>query len=313
MNKEQIVAKASSTLSKARFEVSKRSPEILMVTGVIGVIGSTVMACRATLKVTDVLEEHKTKVDSVNQAKEAIKNGQLALSEYPERDQNRDMTVIYAQTSVQLATLYGPAIILGTLSILSIFASNNILRKRNVALAAAYATIDKGFKEYRNRVVDRFGEEVDRELKYNVKAKKVEETVIGDDGKEKKVKKTVDVSDLGEYSAYARFFDEGSRNWEKNPEYNLMFLRAQQQFANDKLRANGHLFLNEVYDSLGIPRTKAGQVVGWRYDEKNPTGDNYVDFGIYETHREKARDFVNGYESVILLDFNVDGDILSDM
>ena len=89
-----------------------------------------------------------------------------------------------------------------------------------------------------------------------------------------------------------------------------MFLKDQQRYANDILKSKGHLFLNEVYDMLSIPRTKAGQVVGWIYDEKHPVGDNFVDFGIYDIYNERARDFVNGYERTILLDFNVDGNIL---
>ena len=58
---------------------------------------------------------------------------------------------------------------------------------------------------------------------------------------------------------------------------------------------------------LGIPRTKAGQVVGWIFDKDNPIGDNYVDFGLLNTQNE---DFVNGYKRSVLLDFNVDGMIL---
>ena len=92
---------------------------------------------------------------------------------------------------------------------------------------------------------------------------------------------------------------------------NLSFLKCQQKYANDLLVAHGYLFLNQVYEMLGIPKTKAGQVVGWIYDKKNPQHDNYVDFGIYDLHNERKRDFVNGYERSILLDFNVDGDILS--
>ena len=113
------------------------------------------------------------------------------------------------------------------------------------------------------------------------------------------------------YSDYAKFFDEGCREWDKDPEYNLTFLKCQENYANDLLKSKGHLFLNEVYDMLGIPRTKAGQIVGWIYDEENPIGDNYVDFGIYDVYKEANRNFVNGYERNILLDFNVDGDILS--
>ena len=141
--------------------------------------------------------------------------------------------------------------------------------------------------------------------------KEVEEVSVNEDGTESVVKKTVDVVDPSTISEYARFFDDGCTGWTKDPEYNLMFLRDQQRYANDLLQSKGHLFLNEVYDMLGIPRTKAGQVVGWFYDEKHPVGDNFVDFGIYDTNRGTAnRDFVNGYERTILLDFNVDGPIL---
>lgn len=108
-------------------------------------------------------------------------------------------------------------------------------------------------------------------------------------------------------SQYARFFDSGCAAWNEDPEYNLLFLKQQQNYANDLLKAKGHLFLNEVYDMLTIPRSKAGQVVGWVYNDENPIGDNRVDFGIYAEHNTSA---INGFERSILLDFNVDGDIL---
>lgn len=299
---------ATKAVYRLGFKLKKYSPEILAVAGTVGVVASTVVACKATTKAGEVLDEAKDKVDQVHTV---LDNDSIADDVYSQEDANKDMAIVYVQTGVKLFKLYAPAVALGALSIGCMLTSNNILRKRNVALAAAYATVDKGFKDYRNRVVDRFGETVDRELKYGLKAKKITETVIDEEtGKEKKIKKTIDVVEgLDGYSDYARFFDEASINWEKDAELNLMFLRSEQNYANDLLRARGHLFLNEVYDRLGIPRTKAGQVVGWVYDEKNPVGDNFVDFGIYDAHRETNRDFVNGYERVILLDFNVDGNI----
>jgi len=306
MKKTELMTTVSSSFNKMGFQIKKHSPEILVVAGVVGVVASAVMACKATIKVSEILENSKEAINSIH---DCAANESLA-EEYTPEDAKKDLAIVYVQTGIKLAKLYAPAVALGVLSLGSILASNNILRKRNVALAAAYATVDKGFKEYRNRVVERFGEEVDRELRHNIKAKKIEKIVIGEDGKEKKVKETIQVAENpNTYSDYARFFDDGCTGWEKDSEYNLMFLRAQQQYANDKLRANGHLFLNEVYDMLGIPRTKAGQVVGWVYDAKNPIGDNYVDFGIYDIHRETVRNFVNGYERTILLDFNVDGNI----
>lgn len=302
-----IVKSAGRAFSKVNIKVQKHSPEILVGLGIVGAVASAVLACKATTKASDILEESKEKVDQIHQV---ASNESIDDDMYSEEDKNRDLALVYVQTGVELVKLYGPAIALGTISIASILMSHNILRKRNVALAAAYTAIDHSFKDYRKRVIDKFGKEIDRELKYNIKAKKIEETVVDDDGKEKKIKSTVDVIEgIEGYSDYARFFDDGCRNWEKDSEYNLMFLRAQQQYANDLLVSRGHLFLNEVYDMLDIPRTKAGQVVGWVYDPENPVGDNYVDFGIYDIRRQENRDFVNGYERSILLDFNVDGNI----
>ena len=306
MKKFDISNKFSRTFNKIGFQLKKHSPEILVVAGVIGTVASAVMACKATLKVNEVIDESKKDIDKIH---EAVDHGCTAAGEdYAVEDSKKDLSIVYIQTGVKLAKLYAPAIALGTLSIVSVVTSNNILRKRNVALAAAYATVDKSFKEYRGRVIERFGKEMDRELKYNIKAQEVEETTVDGKGKEKTVKKTVNVANPSDYSDYARFFDETCNGWDKNPEYSLMFLKAQERYANDLLRARGRLFLNEVYDMLGIERTKAGQVVGWVYDEKNPIGDNFVDFGIYETKRANQR-FVNGLEDVVLLDFNVDGNV----
>lgn len=292
------------SLSRLGLKLKKHSPEILMVTGTIGVVTSAVMACKATLKVNDILEETKQDVDKINGV---LENEEYA-DKYSEEDSKRDLLIVYAQTGIKLAKLYAPSVILGTLSLGAMITSNNILRKRNVALAAAYTVLDKGFKDYRSNVIERFGEKIDKELKHNIKAKTFETVTVDENGKEKKTKEEVDICD--EISDFARFFDEGSRYFTKDPEYNLMFLKNQERYANDKLKAKGYLFLNDVYRMLDIPETKAGQIVGWIYDEKCPNGDNYVDFGIYNTNREKSRDFVNGYEKVILLDFNVDGNIL---
>lgn len=298
------------SINKVGFKIKKRSPEILLVAGITGVVTSAVMACKATTKLNGVLDDAKEQIDKIHQVSENPESFNVKPEDYTPEDGQKDLTIVYVQTAVKVAKLYGPSVILGALSITSILASNNILRKRNVALAAAYTVVDKSFKDYRGRVVERFGEELDRELKYNIKAQEIEETIVDEKGKEKTVKKTVNViSDTDMPSQYARFFDEGNLGWEKDPEYNLMFLRRQQAFANEKLQTKGHLFLNEVYDMLDIPRTTAGQVVGWTYDPSNPAIDSYVDFGIYNYTRERARAFVNGYESVILLDFNVDGDI----
>lgn len=307
MTKLKIPNNVTRAFHNVGFKLKKHSPEILVVAGVVGTVASTVLACKATLKVHDVVEQAKTDINDIHEATEkgATKYG----ISYSTEDSKKDLARVYVQTGVEFVKLYGPAVALGALSITSILASNNILRKRNIALAAAYATVDKGFKEYRGRVVERFGKELDRELKYNIKAKEVEETVVDEDGNEKTITKTVRVAEANVNSMYARCFDETCPAWEKNAEANLYFLLCQQTQANDILHSRGHLFLNEVYDMLGFQRTQAGQSVGWVYDPDNKIGDNFVDFGIHDLHDEEKRAFVNGYERSIWIDFNVDGPI----
>lgn len=303
-NKTEIMKSVNGVASKAVMKLKKHSPEILVVAGIAGTVVSAVLACKATTKVAEILDETKGTLDTIH---EGMETGAINGQEYTTEDGKKDTVVVYAQTGVKLAKLYAPAIILGTLSITSILASNNILRKRNVALGAAYAAIDKSFKEYRGRVIERFGEQVDTELKYGIKAKKFEEIEVDPEtGKEKKVKKTVMVADPNLQSDYAVYFDSKSRNYETNPDYNRMFLKAQQAFANDKLQTRGHLFLNEVLDDLDLPRTPAGQIVGWTKDGP----DGYVNFRIVEVERETED---GRHEPALLLDFNVEGNIWEKM
>ena len=302
---KNLKEKMVKVYNKSEMKVRKYSPEILAGVGVVGVIASTVMACKATTKLSDILEESKEQLEQIK----TVAVDPAYADKYTEDDAKKDTTITYVQTGVKVAKLYAPSVILCTSSLGCLLASNNILKKRNAALSAAYMTVDKSFKEYRRRVAERFGDEVEKEIRYNIKAKEI--VTVDEEGNE--VKETVKVIEGADnpttYSDYARFFDESCPAWQNDPEYNLTFLRAQQQYANDLLKANGRLFLNDVYKMLGIDITKAGQVVGWIYDPDCPVGDNFVDFGIYDMSKERVRAFVNGYEPNILLDFNVDGNI----
>ena len=259
MKKAELMKNVTRTFHRTGLKLKKYSPEIFVGAGIVGVVASTVMACKATTKIDEVLAEQK---ENIEKTKSYVEEHGYS-EKYTKEVHKRDLTIFYSRSALDLAKLYAPSVVLGTVSIAMIISGHHILRKRNVALAAAYATVEKGFKEYRGRVVERFGEELDKELRYNIKSKEVEEIVKDEEtGEEKVVKKTVNVADPGEYSIYAKFFDDGCTGWTKDPEYNLMFLKDQQRYANDLLQSKGHLFLNEVYDMLGIPRTKAGQAVG---------------------------------------------------
>lgn len=300
--KQEIINKATRLLSSTQYQVKKHSPEILMVAGIAGTIVGTVLACKATTKVSEIIEEKNKNIEDVHTCLEE------KPKEYTEEDSKKDLTIIYAQTGVKLFKLYSPSIGVMALSFASIIAGHKVLKKRNIAIAAAYAAIDKGFKQYRKNVIEEFGEGVDQQMRFGLKSKEIKKK----DKDGKTVKETEYYIDpegnpLDNISEYARFFDASSENFAKDPEYNMMFLRRQQDYANEMLKARGHLFLNEVYDLLDIPRSKAGQVVGWVYDKNgNTKGDNYVDFGLYRNDQGTRR-FVNGLEYNILLDFNVDG------
>ena len=314
--KFNITDKATQVFNTTKFQLKKYSPEILIVAGVVGTVTSTVMACKATTKVQAVLNDTNNQLEVVHTCSEqgyVLNPNTNEKVDYTDEDTKKDTTIIYAKTGLKLVKLYAPAVTLGAMSLGAMVTSNQILRKRNVALGAALTAVTADYKGYRSHVIERFGEKLDKELKYGIKAVEVEETVVNEDGTEQVVKNTVEVIDtpIEGSSAYARFFDDGCKGWEKDSEHNLFYLKNLQNYLNDKLKRDKYMFLNDVYRELGIPATRAGQIVGWIYDEKNPIGDNYIDFGIFDIHKPRNRDFVNGYERVILLDFNVDGNILN--
>lgn len=294
-----IVKKASNTLNNMGGEnllkLRKMSPQILVVGGVIGLVVAGIGACVQTTKLEDIVDEAKEEIDDV-------KNGDVY------EDNPKELTKTYLKTAGKVVKLYAGPIIVGAASIGMILGSNRILNKRNAAVAAAYALTSDEFKAYRQRVVSELGLDADRRFKFGLSSEEITETIKDEEtGKKKKVKKTVNIINSSNYSQYAKVFDDASRYWSPNPETNLMFLKTQQSYFNDMLRSreNHTVFLNEVYEALDIPITQTGQVVGWHLD--NEDGDGFIDFGIYNIKDETKRDFINGRENVIFLDFNVDG------
>lgn len=314
--KTDVANKISRSIHKLGFKMKKHSPEILLVTGLIGTAATVVLACKSTLKVNEIVDEAKDTIETIHEGvatEHHTADGEL----YTQEDANRDLALVYLQTGFKLVKLYAPAIAVGALSVTCILASNNIMRKRNVALAAAFTAVDNSFKEYRNRLIERFGENgkaLDRELRYNIKSEQVEERVVDENGNETTVTKTVEVIDPNvAHSIYSIIWDDGNRGWSKNAELNKCFLIQQQEAATYRLQRQGILTLNEVYEMLGAPRTKYGQIAGWVYTDDSSAGDNFVDFGIFDIHKPGSRDFVNLREKTIVLDFNCIGNILNYM
>lgn len=276
-------------------KLNKYSPEILLGVGVVAIIGGVILACKETLKVEDIMDAHEEQRSKIEEAEG------MELDNYTPDDASKDRAILFLKTAGKLIKNYIPSALLVSGGIACMFASYGILTKRNLALMAAYEAVSTAFDEYRKRVKDELGEEMDKHFRFgSEKDGAIEITDENDDVKERiAVNKVPGVNP----SQYAKFFDEYNENWSKSPERNLFFLRRVQNWANDKLYLNGYLFLNDVYKMLGIGPTTAGQIVGWVVGK----GDSFVDFGLYDETNERARMFVNGDERSILLDFNVDG------
>jgi len=296
ISKEQLIKiipnRISLPVGRKLFVMKRESPHIFFALGIAGTLVSTVLACRATLKLSETLDGIEKDITDAKKTNDTL--SRLPIDIQPEANEYRkDLVYVYARGAVKLGRLYGPSVVVGVVSIGALTGSHVQLTRRNTALMAAYAAIERAFSEYRERIREEYGEEKESDIYHGLTTK----TIVGDDGEEKQIK----VADPSKYSLYARFFDESSSQWRKDPEYNRLYIDCQQNYANDLLHSRGHVFLNEVYDMLGLERSQAGQAVGWIL---NGEGDNYISFGIFEV--DNAR-FVNGIERSILLDFNVDG------
>lgn len=296
MNIKALANTVTSKVGRQVLKTKKNSPTIMFVGGVVGFGATVFLASRATLKFDEVIEEHEVLMSRAKSARE------IAPEDYSDKDLAAEKLKVYARTVAKMTKLYGPALLVGAASIGALTGSHVTLTRRNGALMAAYATLAKGMEEYRQRVIADVGEDKEREYRYPT-----EEKEIYSEGKkgEPKVERIKVASGT---SMYAKFFDIDNENWNQSPEHCLHFIKMHQDFLNIKLNARGHVFLNEAYDALGMPRTKEGQIVGWVLDNPRGTGDNHIDFGIWDDSRvDRLLDFVNGHETGILVDFNVDG------
>lgn len=295
-----IAALKTAVTSKVGLKVlaaQKNSPQILFGVGVVGVVGTVILASRATLKLDEVMDEFENKKAQSKRAR----------AEYPEKYtaemSKSDNVVLHTHLVLDVAKLYAPSVALGVLSIAALSGSHVILTKRNAGLAAAYTTLDKAFKEYRGRVVADVGEDKDREYMFGTTEREI---YVGE--KKNGEPKIETVKSYGDgRSPYSKIFDEHNPNWQRTPEYNLFFLRLVQNQLNDRLRAKGHVFLNDAYRELGMEDTEEGAVTGWL---AKGDGDGFIDFGIWtDRNLEQVHEFKRGKNGEFLVDFNVDGAI----
>ena len=291
-------------LSVGLLKVKKASPAIMIVAGAVGSVGAMFWACKQTRKLDDTIAPIKEEIDDIHKMHEDNPDGK----EYSEKEYKKDLTKAYTKMATETVKLYvGPAIV-EVASIASIVGSHRIMARRYAALGAAYTSLDTAFKSYRQNVTERYGEGANQDAKFGIHKEVIKETDEKGNEKDSEVD-MIDQASLDNYSIYAKFFDESCPAWEKEPEYNLAFIKGVQDSLNHQLMVRGYVFLNEAYKRLGMPETQVGTQVGWIYDLSDPKSDNFIDFGIYDTSKPRTKEFVNGYENVLLIDFNVNGNI----
>lgn len=310
-----LIKKAGGDVYRA---VEAHSPEICLGLGIAATVAGTVFACKGTIKAKEVIDDAKHDLETINKTEEIghtydDDNNEL---EYTHEDSIKDKAIVTAKAGVLLAKAYGPAIILTVGGIALLIGGHHILKKRNFALVAAYESLSEAYKKYQDKVKDILGETTARDLKYGIEEKEVDvdtgkKNKDGSPKLKKEKRLIVNGNPVDGFSPYCRIYDAGCPNWEKDPAFNLSFLKFKQNYWNEILRsrANHTVFLNEVYSDLGFPVTEAGQVVGWTLKD-GEAKDGYIDFGIFNLAYQPNVDFVNGYEPVCLLDFNVDGVVL---
>ena len=299
-----LMATLTNATGRVGLKIQKHSPEILLGVGAVTFVGTIIFACKATTKMSEVMDKYEDDIDNLNHPERMREAAEAKGEEYTDTDLKKDRIIIYKDIALDTAKVYAPVVAMGTLSLGCFLASYKILNGRYVGAVAAYNIAQTAFDRYRARVKDELGDDMDRHFRYGTKMSEMEVTTVDGKGKEKTEKETIEVIDRAGVSEYAKFFDKSCPEWDPNPMFNLKWLRANEDSANDILQSRGHIFLNEVYDMIGLPHTPEGAVVGWL---KNGDGDNYVDFGIYDPKNESARRLINGEDNVILLDFNVDG------
>lgn len=300
----KVSTSAARFAGKAEFTIKKNSPEILLGAGIVGFVGTVILACRATCRADEVLEFHRRKIKDINDAKEIADADPEGEMSYDVEIYRQDKAIRYLKTTGSLAKLYAPTVAVGALSLACILTSRNIMQKRYLGVVAAYNGLSAAFEEYRKRVRDEYGEGLDKHFRYGTTYEEL--PVYDENGKKTKEKEQVEKTETGmvmQTDDSCRFFDSSNPNWDKNPTFSMMWLRGQQNILNDILHTRGHVFLNEVYDALGFPHTPQGAVLGWIDGE----GDNCIDFGLYDPNKESVRRFVNGVDNVIMLEFNHDG------
>lgn len=306
-------------LNKVGFWTKRKSPELLVAGAIIAAAGSIVLAIKATPKAEIVLANANTKIKRIKS--DMHDDNKIANHEYSVSLGKKELTKVYALTTLELGKLYLPTAIGFSLTVAGILNSHKIMKGRNMALAAAYTTLENGYRSYRERVAAKVGEAVENDIFRNMYSEKKEVTELDANGNEITKVKAVKGPHVKVDSDFAVIYDSNAKEWLRDTNMVLNNLAMKEKWLNQKLIYTKALFLYEVYEELGIDiyslgekKAQASRVLGWIYDPEDNSRDSYISIGLFDrmgNRNEYAMNALRNNDQELFLEFNVDGDILT--
>lgn len=254
-------------LNTVKNKVVKHSPEILLGVGIVSGIAAVGFAIRSTRDVDVVIDGLKNNLDDVKTAKET-----LEPEKYPIEAYRKDLVTSYATAGINLAGLYTPTIVCEAISIASLLTSFNVLSKRNAALTAAFAGVYSEYISYRERVAQRYGQEVEYELYNDISVEEIEVEKEGKDGKKKVVKEKVKKENLTEkvnsFFVGKDYCTEWEDCWDKDVNTDFIKIRLMQAepVLNRRLASEGFIYMSDIMKTCGVKQTNASRNLAITYD-----------------------------------------------
>lgn len=323
---KNIPSSAKHVAKMAKFTARAKSPELLLGAGIIAGGATVVLACRATLKAKPKLDDLSIKLEDL----EHIENVHtLAVANDPHADEEDEHNLAelkkqckkekrheIAVTAVGVSKDFAPAIIVGMVGIGCVLASYRILDKRLLGATVAYESVNAAFNRYRHRVIDKYGEQAERQLYYGETVTDVEyeeEVEDAETGEKKVVKKVKQEPNVEKGVPWHSIYSRTLHNRSYQPGMDVDQVRRIQNYLNDELARKGYVFLNDVYKALELEIDGEYVGVGWlskEFQGEDYVGDGFIDFGVFgDNVTEQAKLWREGKTNSVILDFNVDGPI----
>lgn len=283
--KTTLASKVTRGLSNISRVVGKHSPLIMTAIGVVGLGATAVTSYKAAKKVEVIvedIEESREQEERIAYLEDGERSGIMTVEA---RNELMDLRVTHVpvdrfEVGKRLTGAVALPVALGVASIACIILSYKIQDNRIGALAAALTTATAENAFYKKKYAQQYGEE--KAKQFYTPTEMVSRTVVDDNGKESDILETIQSETS---SLHGVWFHESTEYASDDHAYNQRFIQNVEDKMTNKLFATGWLRMNEVCDALGLPRTRAGELLGWGV----PSGDFRLDQEVTLVYDEVTR------------------------